>query len=246
MSADKTNSAGIPGAEQRDGRRKENLALAYQEILTVITRLRTNRQAVMDAVAFRHSMKAALASAEADATRKGYTPEDARLATFAVVNFLDESVENARDPNFADWSRLTMQADLFGEQTSGEVFFQCIDRLLARSDSSEDADVLELFALCLLLGYRGKYSTSGKEGVQAIITAIAEKLQHIRGPQRLAPGWAPFQDTVLQPPYDPWVRALVFGTLGALFLAVLFFVGFKIALLSGASGLHSIGLLAPH
>jgi hypothetical protein len=36
------------------------------------------------------------------------------------------------------------------------------------------------------------------------------------------------------------------GTAGAFILAVLFFIGYKAVLLSGASGLHSIGLLAPH
>ena len=242
MSGDQTNIS-VGG---RQGPRRENLALAYQEILTVITRLRANRQAMMDTGALRSSMKAALAAAEADATRKGYTPEDARLATFAVVAFLDESVENAHNPNFADWIRMPMQEEMFGEQISGEIFFQCIDRLLARSDSPEDADVLEVFALCLLLGYRGRYATSGQEGTRPIVTTIADKVQRIRGPRRLAPDWAPLQDAVLQPPYDPWVRALILGTLGALVLAALFFVGFKVALLSGASGLHSIGLLAPH
>jgi type VI secretion system protein ImpK len=246
MSGDQTNFATLPGAASRQGPRRESLALVYQEILTVITRLRVNRQAVMDAGAFRNSMKAALAAVEAEAARKGYTPEETRLANFAVVAFLDESVENANDPNFADWSRLPMQEELFGEPTSGEIFFQCIDRLLARSDSPEDADVLEVFALCLLLGYRGRYATSGQEGTRPIVTTIADKVQRIRGPRRLAPDWAPLQDAVLQPPYDPWVRALILGTLGALVLAALFFVGFKVALLSGASGLHSIGLLAPH
>jgi len=246
MSGDQTKIAGAPSAEWRQLPRRENLALLYQEILTVISRLRANRQAVMDAGAFRSSMKAALAAAEAEATRKGHTPEDARLATFAVVAFLDESVENAHDPNFADWLRMPVQEELFGEHTSGEIFFECIDRLLARSDSPEDADVLEVFALCLLLGYRGRYSTSGEMGVRPTVTAIADKVQRIRGPRRLAPDGAPAQDAVLQPPYDPWVRALILGTLGALFLAVLFFVGFKVALLSGASGLHSIGLLTPH
>ena len=199
----------------------------------------------MDAGAFRSSMKAALAGAEADAARKGYTRDDARLANFAVVAFLDESVENANDPNFADWPRRPLQEELFGEQASGEIFFQCIDRLLARNDSPEDAEVLEVFALCLLLGYRGRHSANRQEGVRPIVTTIADKLQRIRGPHGLAPDWAPPQDAVLQPPYDPWVRALILGTLGALLLAVLFFVGFKVALLSGASGLHSIGSACP-
>ena len=116
---------------------------------------------------------------------------------------------------------------------------------MARSDSTQDADVLEVFGLCLLLGYRGRYGGNGSEGVRAVVNTITEKVQRIRGSRPMAPDWAPPQDGVLQPPHDPWVRALMLGTLGALILAAVFFVGFKVALLSGASGLHSIGLLTP-
>jgi type VI secretion system protein ImpK len=194
----------------------------------------------MDATAFRNSMKAALAAAQADATRKGYTPEDARLATFAVVAFLDESVEGANDPNFAQWSRTPLQEELFGDPASGQIFYQCVDRLLGRNDSQEDADLLEVFALCLLLGYRGRYGSDGPEAVRPVLNAITDKIKRIRGQRPLAPEWTPRKDPVLQPPGDPWMRALLLGTLGALFLAALFFVGFKIALLSGASGLHAL------
>src|ERR1700685_3719458 len=67
-----------------------NLALIYQEILTAITRFRSNRQSVADAGSFRNQIKAAIGAAEAEATRKGYAADDVRLATFAVVAFLDE------------------------------------------------------------------------------------------------------------------------------------------------------------
>jgi type VI secretion system protein ImpK len=191
-------------------------------------------------------MKAALAAAEADATRKGYTTEDVRLATFAVVSLLDESFMNAVDPHLGDWAQLSMLGELFGKRNTEDIFFQCIDRLLGGGDSPQEADVLEVFGLCLLLGYQGAYRTTGPEGVRPIVNSILNKVQSIRGPRPTAPDWAPQPDAVLHPPHDPWVRALVFGTLGALFLAVVFFLGFKVALLSGASGLHSIAPLAPH
>jgi type VI secretion system protein ImpK len=226
--------------------RHENLALIYQEILTAITRLRTSQQAVADVGAFRNSMKAALDAAEAEATRKGYTAEDARAASFAVVSLLDESIMNASAPHFDDWAGQSMLGELFGKRTSEDIFFQCIDRLLAEGNSLQEADVLEVFGLCLLLGYQGSYRTSGPEGVNSIVTSILNKVQSIRGSRPTAPDWLPQPDAVLHPPHDPWVRALAFGTLGALFLAVAFFLGFKVALLSGASGLHSIAPLAPH
>lgn len=236
-----------PGAGSPAGNRGRNLALIYQEILTAVTRLRSNRQAVSDARLFRNQIKAAIGAAESEATHRGYAAEDIRLATFATVAFLDESILNSNNPIFADWPRMPLQEELFGGHTAGEIFFQCIDRLLARNDSPQLADVLEVFALCLLLGYRGRYSLSGQEGIRSVVGSINEKLQRIRGgPRPLSPNWLPLQDAVVQRSYDPWVRGLLVGTLGMLFLAVLLFVGFKLILLSGASGLHSISPLRTH
>ena len=226
------------------GAGRVNLALVYQEILTAITRFRSNRQAVSDAASFRAQIKGAIGVAEAEATRRGYPADDVRLATFAVVAFLDESILNSNNPIFADWPRMPLQEELFGVHTAGEMFFQCVDRLMAKGDAPLTADVLEIYALCLLLGFRGRYSISGQESVRAIAANVAEKLQHLRGgPRALASNWAPPKDAVKQKAPDPIVSALMFGALGALVLAVLFFVGFKFILISGASGLHSLGPL---
>jgi type VI secretion system protein ImpK len=226
---------------------RTNLALVYQEILTAITRFRSNRQAVADAASFRNQIKVAIGAAEAEATQRGYAADDVRLATFAVVALLDESILNSNNPLFADWPRMPLQEELFGVHTAGEMFFNCIDRLMAKNDAGHAADVLEIYALCLLLGYRGRYSLSGQEAVRSVAAAVADKLQHLRGgPYPLAPNWAPPKDAVQHKASDPWVRALLIGTLGALFFAILFFVGFKFALISGASGLHMMSPLTPH
>jgi len=230
-------AAGSPAAAER-----ANIAMIYQEILTAITRLRSNRQAVSDAGSFRNQIKTAISSAESVSTHKGYTTEDTRLATFAVVAFLDESILTSNNAIFKDWPRMPLQEELFGLHTAGEMFFQCLDRLLARSDSAQTADVLELYALCLALGYRGRYGLGGQEGVRAVVATVTDKLQRIRGgPRPLAPNWAPPRDVAPQQAYDPWVRRLAAGAIGLFSLAVLLFVGFTIALIMGASGLASLG-----
>jgi type VI secretion system protein ImpK len=229
-----------PGASPAAPPYYENMALIYQEILTAIVRLRSNRQAASDANSFRNQIKTAISLAEAEAARRGYAAEDVRLATFATVAFLDESILNSNNPIFSDWPRMPLQEELFGGHKAGEVFFQCIERLLARPDSNQVADLLEVFALCLTLGYRGRYSLTGQDGIRVIVAGVMDKVQRIRGgPRPLSPAWIPPQDTVPRRAYDPVVRGLLFGTLGFLLLALLLFGTFKIVLMSGASGLHS-------
>ena len=225
-------------------RGRETLALLYQEALTATVRLRAGRQVANDAESFRSQMRVVLQAAETEAAQKGYNAEDVRLATFAAVAFLDESVLNSRNPVFADWHRMPLQEEMFGGHVAGEMFFQVIERLLARTDSWEVADVLEVYALCLMLGYRGRYSLRGDEGLPAILGSAEEKMWRIRGGRSgLSPDWAPPQEAEPPKTSDPWVRRLGIGAAACLLLAVLLFVGFKLSLNSGASGLRSVATL---
>ena len=116
-------------------RRGWNLALGFQEVFTAIVRLRYNRQAVSDAESFRAQMKQALRVAEQEARSRGCNAEDVKQVIFAVVAFLDESVLGCRNPAFADWPRLPLQAELYGHQLAGEVFFQELQKAMNRPDS---------------------------------------------------------------------------------------------------------------
>ena len=90
-------------------RHPENLALAFQEILTAVVRLRANRQSAADAHSFRTHIREAINTAIRKSRARGYTDEEIQMATLAVVGFLDESILNSRNPLFADWARETLQ-----------------------------------------------------------------------------------------------------------------------------------------
>ena len=106
------------------------MALIFQEAFTVIVRLRANRQRFGDPEVFRSQIRNALKSAETEGTRRGYTIEDMRVGTFAVVAFLDESILNSQNPIFADWQRKPLQEELSGVHVAGEIFYKNVDRLL--------------------------------------------------------------------------------------------------------------------
>jgi type VI secretion system protein ImpK len=214
-----------------------NLALAFQEVFTAIVRLRNNRQQVTNSEAFRTQMKQALQRAEQEARSGGYKPEDVRQVLFAVVAFLDESVLGSRNSVFVDWPRLPLQTELFGHQIAGEVVFQELQRTLGRGDSAETCDVLEVYGLCLLLGFRGRYAAAGAGDLQSLISAIQEKLRRVRGPSGpLSPRGLLPSDAVRVAHSDPWVRRLGILTISIVALAVIAFVVFKLILNSGLSG----------
>ena len=110
---------------------------------------------------------------------------------YAVVAFLDESVLNSAQPMFASWPNRPLQEEIFGGHMGGEVFFQHLRQLLARQDSEDLADVLEVFQLCLLLGFQGRYSVADQGELRGLATAAGEKIRRIRGSfGELSPSWA--------------------------------------------------------
>lgn len=225
-------------------RRTETLAIVYQQILTAIVRIRANRQTVADAQSFRTNIQSALRSAEKDALAKGYNPEDARSATTAVVALLDESILNSSNPAFADWSRMPLQQELFGHNVAGEVFFENLERLNNRSDSPDVADLLEIYCLCLLLGFKGRYSLSGSEAVRPLVESIMARIRRIRGPLAgLSPSWRIPDGPVARTQRDSWVRRLFIGASICLLAGVLLWIGFKVLLNGGASEIRSVSTL---
>src|SRR5579864_6597175 len=169
------------GSSPAMDRRGWNIALGFQEIFTAVVRLRYNRQAVQDAEAFRAQMRQALRVAEQEARSRGCNPEDVKQVIFAVVAFLDESVLSSGNPVFADWPRLPLQAELFGHQLAGEIFFQELQKVLNRPDSHEVSDLLEVYCLCLLLGFKGRYAAGGAGDLRGMIAAAQEKIRRERG-----------------------------------------------------------------
>jgi type VI secretion system protein ImpK len=221
--------------------RTENLGIYFQEVLTAIVRLRANRQTVTDAESFRYQMREALRAAGAEAQRAGYGMEDVKLAAFATVALLDESVLNSQNALFADWPRKPLQEEMFGIHVAGETFFQYTQQIMARPDSPELADLVEVYYLCLLLGYCGRYGAGGRGELQSLKDAMAAKIRRIRGGYSgLAPEWALPQDPKRAAGSDPWIRKLTWAAIACAAIMVLLFVVFKIGLNSGVSDLSAI------
>jgi len=229
-----------PSAREQRLERRENLAYCFQEMFTAIVRVRFNLQSVPSADDFRRNAKDMIRLATQDAAGRAYTAEDVKLAAFAVVAFLDESVLTSRNAVFSAWSRLTLQEELFGEHMAGETFFHYVQSLLSRRDSAETVDLLEVYYLCLLLGYRGRYGSSGGGEVRAIMESIKGKTIRVRGNPPLSPAWALPGDPPLPRQKDAWLRRLVWVAAITAGLALVTFAASEWTLASGNSAAQSV------
>ena len=228
-----------PAASSRQG----ELALALQEAFTVAVRLRAGRQVAADAVSFRAHIKQVLAASDQRARAAGYDGETVKSAVYAYIALLDESVLNSANPIFADWSRQPLQEEVFGEHMAGENFFRTVQELLARQDSEALADLLEVYQLCLLIGFHGRYG-SADGGVHAVSSAIQAKIARIRsgspGVAELSPDWRLPGVEQLTRGRDIWTRRLTMAAAGALGLALVLFVLYHLLLRSGLADLRAL------
>jgi type VI secretion system protein ImpK len=224
--------------------RTNNLALAFQDVITVILRVRYRVQRVSDAAGFRASIRKMISSAVQEIRGMGCNDKTSEMALYAIIGFLDESVLNSQDPAFSDWARRPLQEEMFGGHFAGEYFFRHVDDLLNRPESPEVADALELHALCLLLGYRGKFAFGNAGEIHSILARIRDKIARIRGPLVLASVAAapPVKIAIVR---DAWVTRLAIAALLIAMLTLIAFFGYWVLLGSGVNKIEQASILYP-
>lgn len=228
-----------PALQPNPGERRGRLAIALQEPLTTIARLRANKAVAADAESFRSHIKQVLSLAEAEARAQGYEADDVRLALFAVIALLDESVLNSRHPMFAQWSSRTLQEEVFGVHMAGELFFQYLQQLLTRPDSPDVADLLEVHSLCLLLGFKGRYAAGNGTELAQVVRQLGQRIDRVRGVAgELSPRWRPSAADIGRA-RDKWILRLSIAAATAALVAAGLFVYFAVSLKSGAADVHA-------
>lgn len=233
-----------PSPSDGAGKRKlDRLALLYEGILTVIGRVQSGRQRVQDPEDFRSRMKQALAEVASTAARRGYSAEDVNEGKFAVVAFLDEAVLAAPDSSGGYWVGKNLAEELFDQRNAGEVFFKRLEALRTNSDSEQLAEVLEVYYLCLLLGYEGKFAGGSKGELLQLMANLRDRIDRILGAEpEFSPDRALTGEVaqVAKPAADPLSLQLRIFAAAAFLLAVVCYVGLSLALHSQTANIKAL------
>lgn len=105
--------------------------------------------------------------------------ETMKAAGYAVAAYLDEMIMISNWPQKHQWPELSLQSELFGIDTAGQGFFDQLDEIW--SARPLNADLLELYYLCLALGFEGKYKLQGKDQLKAVVQEMGRDIQAKRG-----------------------------------------------------------------
>ncbi|WP_110687083.1 type IVB secretion system protein IcmH/DotU [Salinicola aestuarinus] len=116
---------------------------------------------------------------EEKARAENYSAESVRDAQYALCAFLDESVLKGGVGNIREHVELhPFQYRYFGVHLAGEGFYDRLETL--RGDVRGNLDVLEVYHLCLALGFEGKYSLENRDQLRYIANTLGQDIARYR------------------------------------------------------------------
>ncbi len=161
---------------------------------------------------------------EQDALRRGFTEAQTQSAKFALAALVDETVLSGGSSVRGEWERQPLQLEYFKEVHAGLKFFERLDILLKNAE--QEADVIEVYYLCLLLGFKGKYHIFLEDQLPGVINNVETRLRQAGRLTKnaLAPHWLAKDqpDPPRAAPVTPrWVKLAGGSALGAVVLVYL-------------------------
>lgn len=168
-----------------------------------------------DAASFAARMQQFLADFERNAKKQDIPAEDVYATKYAFCAAVDETVLNSGFSIRDTWMLQPLQLTMFGEQLAGENFFNRLEDL--RAQGARRLQSLEVYYMCLLLGFQGKYLIEGQEKLGYLTARLGDEIALLRGKRTgFAPHWA-IPDKIshtLKRDVPLWTIGAVFALIG--------------------------------
>jgi type VI secretion system protein ImpK len=121
-----------------------------------------------------------------DGRRIGIADADLAEARYALVAFIDEQVMRSDWAGRAEWMARPLQLELYRENTAGENFFVRLRSLLRAGDRPV---AVEIYYLCLVLGFQGAYRDGGEpQALEKFTRAARDNLRKVLpDPSKVSP-----------------------------------------------------------
>lgn len=166
-----------PGAAEQAAAPQSLLDLMYDGFYALF--MLKNGSGPQDNTDFAQKMTAFLDEFTRGAKRQGASLDDIDAAKYAFCAAVDEIILRSGFPLREAWARRTLQLSLFGDQLAGENFFIRLEALRARGVAHLQA--LEVFHMCLMLGFQGRYLIEGSEKLDYLTARLGDEIATMKG-----------------------------------------------------------------
>lgn len=116
---------------------------------------------------------------ERTAYQKHLDPETIKDMKYSMAVYIDEVILNSKWNHREEWMTEPLQLRYFGEHLGGEGFYNRLTQL--RQLGQRSTDILELYYVCLQLGFEGIYRLHGFEQLMALQTDLRSQIESYRG-----------------------------------------------------------------
>lgn len=195
----------------------QRLAERFAPCFTYVLKIQAS-SALGDPDQLRRNVKGVLNQCESEAQEAGFGTDAIEQAKFAVVALVDETILSSSWSGTNQWMKTPLQLEFYDQFDAGEVFFDRLDELAERPE--ENAQILEVYYLCMTLGFKGKYQLQEQGRLRELIESIAQTLEEIPETRtdELAPHGQPREQaaTDVRRNIPSWVIAAAASLLGLL------------------------------
>lgn len=151
----------------------ENMSTLCTDIFLIVIKMREAKD-LGETAALRKLIIYYLKQFEKNCSVLGVKSDVVESVKYALVAILDETVLSIPGEARDFWIGNPMQLEIFGDNIAGQEFYNKLDNLLINPEANSDA--LEVFYLCLSLGFQGKYLIDNTEEREKIIVNLARTL----------------------------------------------------------------------
>jgi len=153
---------------------KKRLGDYCYEILNLVLKLRIKND-FGDATAIREKILNMLNQMEINAQKNGIPAIQTEQARFAIIALIDEFVITSDWDQKEIWIANPLQMQLYNRFDAGEEFFK---RLKAfQLNPEKNIAVIEVYYICLGLGFKGKYAIEEQENLRLITRESYDELK---------------------------------------------------------------------
>jgi type VI secretion system protein ImpK len=156
---------------------KRDVSALCTDLFLIIIRMR-EAEDLGDPSALRKLITYFISLFEKNCKAIGMDEESTVEAKYAIVALMDETVLSVPGACRDFWISRPMQLDYFGDNIAGQEFYEKLRKMLLQPENKKH--VLEVFFLCLSLGFEGKYKMFNGEERIAIMEDLGRKLRRTR------------------------------------------------------------------
>lgn len=153
--------------------KNHNLTTLCTDLFLIIIKMR-DAEDLGQTAALRKLIMYYLTQFEKNCIIAGFAPETVASVKYALVAILDETVLSVPGEARDFWIINPMQLEIYGDSIAGEEFYHKLYRLL--ENPNQNSDALEVFYLCLSLGFKGKYLLEDPGQRETIISELARAI----------------------------------------------------------------------